>query len=59
MRQTDQNELPSLLDFHKYCLAYRNKVRSGETPTEEENRKFMAYQKICYQTGIWKVKING
>ena len=43
------NELQAM---HRYCLKYRDLVRSGETPTDTQSLKFLRFQTICYAEGI-------
>jgi hypothetical protein len=41
-----------LLQLHRYCLKYRDLVRSGSTPTALQDLNFMSYQTICYEQGV-------
>jgi hypothetical protein len=41
-----------LIPLHRYCLHYRSLVRSGQTPTQEQDERFMRYQEICYAEGV-------
>ena len=41
-----------LTQMHNYCIKYRDLVRNGETPTEEECKRFMLFQRVCYGEGI-------
>jgi hypothetical protein len=38
--------------MHEWCLKYRDLVRSGVTPSAEQSRRFMLYQRVCYVEGI-------
>jgi hypothetical protein len=38
--------------MHRYNLKYRNLVRSGGTPTAEQDEKFLLFQKMCYVAGV-------
>ena len=41
-----------LVAIHRYCLRYRDLVRSGGTPTQKQDTCFMAGQRMCYATGV-------
>ena len=41
-----------LTQMHRYCLKYHDLVRGGGTPTEDQDRQFMLYQKACYTEGV-------
>lgn len=38
--------------MHRYCLKYRDLVRSGGTPTEAQTEKFRAFSNVCYLEGV-------
>jgi hypothetical protein len=38
--------------MHRWCLKYRDLVRSGGTPTPEQDEKFLLFQKACYAEGV-------
>ena len=40
-----------LAQMHRYCLKYRDLVRSGKTPATEQDRKFHAFSKVIYAKG--------
>jgi hypothetical protein len=41
-----------LAAMHRYCLKYRDLVHGGGTPSQEQDDKFMLFQKACYAGGI-------
>lgn len=41
-----------LMEMDEYCRIYRDLVRGGGIPSEEESEYFMAYQGACYVLGI-------
>jgi len=41
-----------LQTMHRYCLKYRDIVRSGGTPTPEQDDNFFRFQWFCYQGGV-------
>jgi hypothetical protein len=41
-----------LVQMHRYCMKYRDLVRSGKTPATEQNRKFRAFSKVTYAKGV-------
>lgn len=41
-----------LAQMHRYCLKYRDLVRSGKTPATEQDRKFRAFSKVTYAKGV-------
>jgi len=41
-----------LQEMHDYCLVYRDLVRGGGIPTEEQSEYFMSYQQVCYAEGV-------
>ena len=48
--------LEELAALQHYCLKYSALVRSGGTPTPEQNARFMRYSAVCYRTGAAYVK---
>jgi hypothetical protein len=40
-----------LTAMNRYCRRFRDLVRDGETPTAQQEEKFMRYQRICYSEG--------
>ena len=38
--------------MHDYCLKYKEKVDSGEIPTDLESSTFRYYSDLCYEDGI-------
>ncbi len=40
-----------LLAMHRWCMQYRHLVRAGGRPTEQQNKRFLAFQAVCYATG--------
>ncbi len=38
--------------MHRYCLTYRDLVRSGGKSAIEQDDKFMAYQRVCYAENV-------
>lgn len=41
-----------LMAMHRYCLKYRDLVRGGGTPTQEQSNTFLAFQNVCYGEGV-------
>ncbi|RLA42561.1 MAG: hypothetical protein DRR42_23205 [Gammaproteobacteria bacterium] len=41
-----------LIQMHNYCIKYRDLVRSGAAPTEEQSTRFMKYQRVCFGEGV-------
>lgn len=41
-----------LQSMHRYCLKYRQLVRSGGTPIQEQHERFMLFQAVCYAEGV-------
>lgn len=38
--------------MHRYCLKYRDLIRSGSRPTAVQDITFMTYQQFCYELGV-------
>ena len=38
--------------MHRWCLKYRDMVRSGGTPTAEQEEMFWLMSRMCYQEGV-------
>ena len=38
--------------MHRYCLKYRDLVRSGGKPTAEQDSNFLLYSEVCYAAGV-------
>ena len=38
--------------MHRFCLRFRELVRRGGDPTPEQEEAFMAFQFVCYETGV-------
>lgn len=45
----DPHELQAM---HKYCLKYRDLVRNGGKPTQEQDDSFMLFQRACYWSRV-------
>jgi hypothetical protein len=43
--------LEELAALQRFCLRYRDLVRSGRTPTPEQDARFVRYSAVCYMTG--------
>ncbi len=41
-----------VVEMHMFCLTYSADVKRGETPTPEEDSKFMTFQKVTYEKGV-------
>ena len=37
--------------LHLYCLIYRDNVRKGYRPTQEEDSQFRSFARVCYSQG--------
>lgn len=50
---TPQPEITAqeLRAMHRWCLKYRDLVRSGGKPSPEQDRRFMLFAPVCYATG--------
>jgi hypothetical protein len=50
---SEVTQTPAQLEtMHAICLQYRDLVRSGGTPTKEQDDVFRYYSDICYKDGI-------
>tara|TARA_R110000772_G_scaffold267274_1_gene390891 strand:- start:5319 stop:5486 length:168 start_codon:yes stop_codon:yes gene_type:complete len=38
--------------MHKWCLKYRDLVRSGGKPSDEQDETFILFSTVTYQTGV-------
>jgi hypothetical protein len=38
--------------MHRWCLKYRDLVRSGGTPTAKQDDQFLVFSRVCYAEGI-------
>jgi hypothetical protein len=43
--------LEELAALQHYCLRYSALVKSGRTPTPEQDARFLRYSAVCYHTG--------
>jgi hypothetical protein len=50
--KTPEFEESELQAMHEWCLNYRDLVRSGERPTQQQDARFLNYQAVCYAAGI-------
>jgi hypothetical protein len=41
-----------LLAMHRYCLKFRDLVRRGDIPTQEQLDRFMRFQRVTYGEGV-------
>lgn len=48
--------LEELAALQHYCLKYSALVKSGRTPTPEQDARFLCYSAVCYRTGAAYVK---
>lgn len=48
--------LEELAALQHYCLRYSALVRSGRTPTPEQDARFLRYSAVCYRTGVAYVR---
>jgi hypothetical protein len=38
--------------MHRYCLKYRDLVRSDGTTRQDQDEKFILFSRVCYAEGI-------
>jgi hypothetical protein len=38
--------------MHEWCCAYRELVRLDGTPTPEQDKLFLLFQRVCYSEGV-------
>ncbi len=38
--------------MNRHCLKFRDLVRGGGTPTNEQDARFMRYQRVTYAAGV-------
>ncbi len=48
--------LEELAALQHWCLKYSALVKSGRTPTPEQDARFLRYSAVCYRTGVAYVK---
>ena len=41
-----------LQQMHRYCLKYRDLIRGGGTPANDQDEMFLAFQRVCYGEGV-------
>jgi hypothetical protein len=41
-----------LHEIHSYCLQYRDLVRAGGIPTDNQTEQFLAFSNVCYGEGV-------
>jgi hypothetical protein len=38
--------------IHRYCVKYRALVRSGGSPTQMQDERFLLFSRVCYTEGV-------